>query len=131
MKSIATIIFIFIANLFFSQEKNDVIYTIVEEQAEYPGGPQEMYKFIGNNIVFPISAKEDSLFAGCKSFIKFIVTENGTVNNAQVIKGCNGCPDCDKEALRVVNLMPKWKPGRQDGKPVKVYYNLPIKFKPN
>ena len=129
MKIIAFFILIVCSVPSFSQEKDPEVYTIVEEQAEYPGGIQELYKFINNNIVFPESAKQDSSFIACKVFVKFIINEDGVLNNAQIIKECNGCPDCDKEALRVVKTMPNWKPGRQSGIPVKVYYNLPIKFK--
>ena len=125
------ILFIFILNSFFvfSQEKEAEVYTIVEEQAEYPGGIQEMYKFIQKNLVFPKSAMQDTGFNSCKSYIKFIVNEDGYINNVTIIKGCNRCYACDEEAMRIIKMMPKWKPGKLSGKAVKVYYNLPFNFK--
>ncbi len=103
------------------------VFTMVEEQPEFPGGISEMYKFVGMNIKYPASAMESG--AAGKCFLKFIVNSEGKVTNAEVLRGIPGCPECDAEALRVVKMMPDWKPGTQDGRPVNVYYNLPISFK--
>ena len=61
--------------------------------------------------------------------LKFVVDENGGISNVEILKGVAGCQDCDKEAIRVVKAMPKWKPGKQTGRAVRVYFNLPINFK--
>ncbi|MBL7912548.1 MAG: energy transducer TonB [Bacteroidia bacterium] len=137
MKKIIAIIFIFNCLFCFSQtktihvakENESEVYTVVEEPAEFPGGTQEMYKYIANNIVFPNSARQDTTFSGCKTYVKFIVGQEGSVYNVELIKGCKGCSDCDKEAIRVVKAMPKWKPAKLKGEQVQVYYNLPINFK--
>jgi len=137
MKKLLTGFFLITTLICFSQtqtltvsnEKENEVYTIVEEQAEFPGGIAEMSNFIRKNLVFPISAIKDTSFIECKAYIKFIVNENGYVSNAEIVKGCNGCSDCDKEGLRIVMSMPQWKPGKLSGRPVKVYYTLPLKFK--
>ena len=101
------------------------IYTIVEEMAEYPGGTPAMMKFIQDNIKYPEKIRD--LGIGGKVFLKFIVDETGKISNTEVIKG-TGVAQLDEEATRVVQSMPVWKPGRQQGRNVKVYYNLPINF---
>jgi protein TonB len=103
------------------------IFTIVEEQAEFPGGIQEMVKFIQKNLQYPPMAREAGLQGKCH--LRFVVNETGEISNVEVMKGVPGCPDCDKEAVRVVKSMPKWKPGKMTGKAVKCYFNLPISFK--
>jgi periplasmic protein TonB len=103
------------------------IYTIVEEQAEFPGGIQAMYKFIQSNIVYPDSARIKGISGKC--FLKFVVDTLGQIKNIEVLKGVPSCPDCDEEAIRVVRAMPNWIPAKVSGKPVNVFYNLPLVFK--
>jgi periplasmic protein TonB len=103
------------------------IFTIVEEQAEFPGGISEMAKFIQKNLQYPAIAREAGISGKC--FLKFVVNENGDISNVEVLKGVPGCSDCDKEAIRVVKSMPKWRPAKMTGKEVKCYFNLPISFK--
>jgi protein TonB len=103
------------------------IFTIVEEQAEFPGGIMEMQKFIQKNLQYPSMAREAGLSGKC--FLKFVVNETGTISNVEILKGVPGCQDCDKEAIRVVKAMPAWKPAKMTGKSVKCYFNLPISFK--
>ncbi|MCE3226263.1 MAG: hypothetical protein K0S32_814 [Bacteroidetes bacterium] len=127
------VVILFSATISFSQktisvESNDEVYTIVEEMPEFPGGNAELYKFISSNIILPVSCHEDKHFLSCKVFVKFVVTAEGEAVNAIVVKGCPGNPDCDKEAKRVIGIMPKWKPGKMNGKAVSVYYMMPIKF---
>ncbi len=137
MKKIVFILFILKACFCFSQiktihvakEKEPEVFTLVEEQAEYPGGIAEMSNFIRKNLVFPSRAKTDSTFIGCKVFIKFIVNEDGLISDAMVLKGCDRFPECDEESIRVVKSMPKWKPAKLGGRTVKCYYNLPLTFK--
>lgn len=108
-----------------SQGKPD-IFTVVEEMPEFPGGAMEMMKFIQRNIIYPNKAKEAGLMGKC--FLKYVVDSSGNVRDVQVLKGVPNCKECDDEAVKVVKSMPKWKPGRQNGKPVSVFFNLPISF---
>jgi protein TonB len=103
------------------------IFTIVEEQAEFPGGISEMGKYIQKNLQYPSMAREAGISGKC--FLKFVVNENGDISNVEVLKGVPGCNDCDKEAIRVVKSMPKWKAAKMTGRSVKCYFNLPISFK--
>lgn len=103
------------------------IFTIVEENAEFPGGLAEMAKFIQKNLQYPAMAREAGISGKC--FLKFVVNEDGDISNVEVLRGVSGCPDCDREAIRVVKAMPKWKPAKMTGRSVKCYFNLPISFK--
>ncbi|MGZ3899559.1 MAG: energy transducer TonB [Bacteroidia bacterium] len=103
------------------------IFTIVEENAEFPGGVAEMVKYIQKTLQYPAMAREAGISGKC--FLKFVVNETGEISDVQVLKGVPGCSDCDKEAIRVVKSMPKWKPAKMTGRSVKCYFNLPISFK--
>ncbi|MDI1353967.1 MAG: TonB family protein [bacterium] len=103
------------------------IFTIVEEQAEFPGGTTAMMKYIQSNIQYPSMAREAGISGKC--FLKFVVNETGSISNVEILKGVPGCPDCDKEAIRVIKSMPGWKPAKMTGRAVKCYFNLPINFK--
>lgn len=100
------------------------IFTIVEEQPEFPGGTAKLYEFIGNNIKYPQMARENGIQG--KVFVKFVVWKDGSIRDVQVIRGIGG--GCDEEAVRVVKAMPSWKPGKQRNQAVPVYFNLPIAF---
>lgn len=103
------------------------IFTIVEEPAEFPNGTAAMYKYIRDNTQYPASAREAQVSGKC--FLKFVVNEGGEISDVQVLKGVPGCSDCDREAIRVVKSMPKWKPAKQTGRVVKMYFTLPFSFK--
>ena len=104
------------------------IFTIVEQMPEFKGGQAEMFKFIGKNVKYPPMARENGIEGTV--FVSFVVNEDGSITNAQVRRGlAGGGAGCDAEALRVVKMMPKWTAGKQRGKPVKVSFTLPIKFK--
>lgn len=107
--------------------KNDEPLLTAEEPAEFPGGMAALKRFLGENLVYPQTAVEDQIEG--KAFLKFVVDEQGDISRVSVSRGVAGCPECDKEAIRVVKKMPRWKPGRNGGKAVKMYYNLPITFK--
>jgi protein TonB len=92
---------------------------------EYPGGMEALMKYLQQNMRYPAEAREAGIQG--KVIVRFIVNEAGRVENAIVLKGIGA--GCDKEALRVVNAMKGWKPGKVAGKAVKVYYTLPITFK--
>lgn len=96
-----------------------------DHQPEYPGGMEALTQFLMKNITYPENAKKNGIQG--KVFVNFIVETDGSIANAKVMKGIGG--GCDEEALRVVNLMPKWKPGSmKDGKIVRVLFVLPIQF---
>ena len=120
--------------LVVADTKNEVIednqvYDLVaiQEQPGFPGGDAELFKFLQKNIQFPPVEKENGIQG--KVFITFVVDKDGSVTSVEIYKGLKGGPGCDKEAVRVVKMMPKWSPGKQNGKSVKVRYILPIHFK--
>lgn len=100
-------------------------YTVVEEMPEFPGGTSQMMKFIQINSIYPLSMMERGI--GGKVFIKFIINEIGEMKDVQVIKS-SGSKVLDDEAKTMMSFMPKWKPGKQNGIPVSVYYNLPVSY---
>ncbi len=100
------------------------IFTIVEEQPSFPGGEAALMEYLGKNISYPPMAKESGIQGTV--FVTFVVEPNGSVTNVKILRGIGG--GCDEEAVRVVKNMPTWKPGKQRGKPVRVQFNLPIKF---
>lgn len=97
-----------------------------EEMPEFGGGPADMMKFIQNNVKMPQILKIKQL--GGKCVVRFVVGTDGLIYNIEITKGLPGCAECEAEAIRVVKLMPKWKPATQNGKPVAVFFNLPINF---
>ena len=103
-----------------------VIYDVVDEQAEFPGGTEALKKFIADNLKYPETAKENGIQGKC--YLQFIVSENGYVSNVKIRKGVADCPECDQEAIRVIKVMPKWKPGKINAKPVNSTYTLPMVF---
>lgn len=107
------------------ESDEDVIFTVVEQQAEFDGGFEAMAKFIGKNMKYPAQARRMGVEGSV--FVSFVVDKEGNISDPQVIKGISA--DCDKEAIRVVKAMPPWKPGKQNGKPVKSRFVLPIKFR--
>lgn len=105
------------------------IYTIVDEQAEFPGGIAALKKYIMNNLRYPETAKE--LAISGKVFLQFVVSKEGTISNVKLLRGIPDCKECDLEAIRLVKAMPKWKSGKNNGKPVDSYFNLPVEFRLN
>ena len=103
----------------------DTVYNAVEKMPEFPGGEQAMMKFIAENVTYPEKAKEEGVMG--RVFLSFVVEKDGSVNEVRVLRGIGG--GCDEEAVRVIKSMPKWKPGIQDGKAVRVNYQIPIHFK--
>ena len=101
------------------------IFQIVEEMPSYPGGEQKLMEFVAKNIKYPQIARETGIQG--RVFVGFVVEPDGSVSNVKVLRGIGG--GCDEEAMRVVKSMPKWKPGKQRGKAVRVSYMLPVNFK--
>jgi len=99
--------------------------TIVEEMPSFPGGQEELMKHIGKELKYPAEAVENGIEGTV--FIAFVVEPDGMITEVKVLRGIGG--GCNEEAVRVVKGMPKWIPGKQRGKAVRVKYNLPIRFK--
>jgi protein TonB len=100
-------------------------FMLVQLIPQYPGGYSELIKFIKSNLVYPKSAAEAGISGTV--YVSFVVEKDGSISNVRIQKGI--FPDCDKEAIRVVSLMPKWTPGKENGKIVSMRCSLPIKFK--
>ena len=101
------------------------IFKIVEEMPSYPGGEQKLMEYVAKNIKYPQIARETGIQG--RVYVNFVVEPDGSVSNVSVLRGIGG--GCDEEAMRVVKNMPKWKPGKQRGKAVRVQYMLPVNFK--
>lgn len=100
--------------------------TIVEQMPQFPGGEAEMMKYIQKNVQYPQVEKEAGISGTC--YVTFVVEKDGSITDVKVLRGVAGGPGCDKEAVRVVKSMPPWKAGKQNGREVRVQFNLPIKF---
>ena len=100
------------------------IFTVVEESPAFPGGDAARIKFLQENIKYPQIARESSIQGTV--YVTFVVERNGNVTDVRVLRGIGG--GCDEEAVRVIKAMPNWSPGKQRGKPVRVQFNMPIKF---
>ncbi|MGQ8337796.1 energy transducer TonB [Sunxiuqinia sp. A32] len=114
-------------NLSSGDEEDDddeTIYYFVDEKPEFPGGMNSLLKFISNSVKYPIVAQENGIQG--KVIVGFVVNKDGEVSDATVMRNVDA--SLDKEALRVVNMMPKWKPGKQSGRAVRVRYVVPISF---
>ena len=101
------------------------VYDLVDEMPSFPGGLEELYKWIDNNVQYPAVARENGIEG--RVILKFIVEKDGSLSDSTVIHSVH--PMVDREALRLVGQMPKWNPGKRAGVPVRVRYCLPIKFK--
>lgn len=130
-----------------AEAKDIPVFTVVEQMPEFPGGEDAMLKFLAKNVRYPEVARD----CGCQGtvYITFIVDEEGNVIQPRILRAIKDCEDLQpdeklkpgeenpcqnssnaisSEALRVVKIMPKWIPGKQAGKPVRVQYNLPLRF---
>ena len=101
------------------------IFKIVEEMPAFPGGEAKLMEYVAKNVKYPQIARETGVQG--RVYVNFVVEPDGSVSNVSVLRGIGG--GCDEEAVRVVKNMPKWKPGKQRGKAVRVSYMLPVNFK--
>lgn len=108
---------------------SSIIYNQVDEMAEFPGGRSALLKFISKNYRMPEIVEE--LGISFKIYLKFAILEDGSITEMKVERGMADCPECDEEAIRLLKKMPKWKPGKLNGKTVKSWYHLPINIKLN
>ncbi len=104
--------------------KNGEVFTVVEQNPEFPGGIRELGNYLGRSIRYPSAAQRANVQG--KVFVQFVVGKDGDIREPKILKGIGF--GCDEEALRVTLNMPKWSPGKQNGKAVAVQYNLPIAF---
>ena len=100
------------------------IFMVVESMPKFPGGENALNRYLAENIKYPQMAKESGIQG--RVFVTFVVERDGSVTDVKVLRGIGG--GCDEEAIRVVKGMPRWSAGKQRGKPVRVQFNLPIKF---
>ena len=105
-------------------ESNDEFFMVVENMPEFPGGDLGLMKYIQKNVKYPPIAKEYNITG--KVYVSFIVDKSGAVTNVKVVRGVD--KNLDAEAVRVVKSLPKYKPGKQRGKPVRVMFTIPINF---
>ncbi len=104
--------------------QEEQIFVVVEAMPEYPGGDAARMEFLNKNIKYPTMARESGIQG--RVYVTFVVEKDGSVTDVRVLRGIGG--GCDEEAVRVVKAMPKWIPGRQRNKPVRVQFNLPVRF---
>lgn len=106
-------------------KKNDMVFDVVEVMPQYPGGQIAMMKYIMENMKYPKQAMKEGIQG--RVAVSFIVEKDGSISDVKPILSVH--PLLNKEAVRVVKSMPKWSPGKHNGKPVRVRFNLPVMFK--
>ncbi len=107
------------------EEEADEIFTIVEHKPSFPGGDNAMYEYLSKQLNYPTAARRMGVQG--RVFVQFVVSQDGSITNVEAVKGIGS--GCDEEAERVVKNMPKWAPGKQRGKAVKVRLIIPVFFK--
>ena len=107
------------------EQEEEVVFQVVEEMPQFPGGLSEAMKFLAKNIKYPVEAQQAKIEG--RVIVRFVVGRDGSVSDVEVMRGVS--PELDAEAVRVVSLMPKWIPGKQRGKAVAVKYTMPIMFR--
>ena len=108
------------------EEEEDVVFVVVESMPEFPGGQPALFKYLSENVKYPVIAQENGIQG--RVICQFVVNKDGSIVDVEVVRS-GGDPSLDNEALRVVRSMPKWKPGKQRGKTVRVKYTVPVNFK--
>ena len=106
-------------------KKNDMVFDVVEVMPQYPGGQIAMLKYLMENIKYPEQAMKEGIQG--RVTVRFIVEKDGSISDVRPILSVH--PLLNKEAVRVVESMPKWTPGKQNGKPVRVRFNVPVMIK--
>lgn len=124
MKRLCLIMFLAFVSVNAYSQSDDEVYSLVEEAAQFPGGQEEMLKFIQDNRQYPDEAKSQNLHG--RVIVSFVVEKDGSLSNVKVMRSLGS--GCDEEAVRVINSMPKWKPGKNSGKEVRTKMLVPITF---
>lgn len=107
------------------EEEDNVVFQVVETMPSFPGGDQALFKFLGENVKYPVIAQENGIQG--RVICQFVVNRDGSIVDVEVVRPVD--PSLDKEAIRVIKSMPNWSPGKQRGKSVRVKYTLPVNFK--
>lgn len=107
------------------EEEDNVVFQVVEKMPSFPGGDGALFKFLNENVKYPVIAQENGVQG--RVICQFVVNKDGSIVDVEVVRSVDA--SLDKEAIRVIKSMPKWSPGQQRGKPVRVKYTLPVNFK--
>ncbi len=107
------------------EEDEKTIFVVVETMPEFPGGQAALFKYLNESVKYPVIAQENNIQG--RVIVQFVVEKDGSVTDVQVVRSVD--PSLDKEAKRVISSMPKWSPGKQRGKAVRVKYTVPVNFK--
>lgn len=108
-----------------STKENTSVLEVVEQMPSFPGGDEELLKYLSDNIRYPIIAQKNGIQG--KVILRFVVRENGTIGKVEILRSLD--PACDKESIRVIKSMPRWISGKQNGISVPVWYTIPISFR--
>ncbi|MBK0402587.1 energy transducer TonB [Adhaeribacter sp. BT258] len=103
---------------------SDEVYVMVEEMPRFPGGENEMIRFVNKHMLYPQEARDNGEEG--RVIVQFVVTKEGKLTNPEIVRSVS--PSIDKEALRIVEIMPLWQPGKQNGRAVNTRYTLPLTF---
>ena len=129
LATLSVLVLLFVANINATAQNKkaakDKVWEKADVMPEYPGGDQAMMQFVADNVKYPQEAIDKEISG--RVMVGFVVEKDGSISDVKVVKGIGG--GCDEEAVRVVNAMPKWKPGMDKGKPVRVSYMMPFSFK--
>lgn len=107
------------------QSEEEMVFLVVDEMPAFPGGQEALFKYLTDNVIYPAIAKENGIQG--RVVCTFVVEKDGRITNVEVVRS-GGDPSLDKEAVRVIKSMPKWKPGKQRGQAVRVKFTIPVKF---
>ena len=108
------------------EEEEEVVFVVVETMPEFPGGQQALFKYLSENVKYPVIPQENGIQG--RVICQFVVNKDGSIVDVEVVRS-GGDASLDKEAVRVIKSMPKWKPGKQRGKAVRVKYTVPVNFR--
>lgn len=106
---------------------NEKVYQVVGQQPNFPGGKEELFKYLAYNMIYPADAAKNKVEG--RVLVTFVIEHDGSISNVNVVNSVY--PSLDKEAIRVVSEMPKWIPGKANGKTIRVKYTIPITFRLN
>jgi TonB family protein len=106
-------------------DNSETILTVVESPPEFPGGDGERMQYLMNNTRYPQQARENGIQGTV--YVTFVIETDGSITDIRILKGVGG--GCDEEVIKLIKNMPRWKSGTQNGKPVRVQYNMPVKFR--
>ena len=127
MKFVSYIFIVLFAELAMAQKECNECISNPETVPQFPGGLIAQQKFINDNFIYPIKAKENAIEGTC--YVSFVIDTMGKIKDIKVVKGIKGCFECDEEAKRLISIMPNWIPSKLNGKTIECKMNYPVKFK--